>query len=93
MHGLKWPVNCTGMKWHTLCVHRNDTALAAECRMWTWPVPFKAQKPFGHFRILQTGRTANQRHLLACSGFEMYGRLLTPHTVCTVAYGLFPYNR
>ena len=75
-----------GMKWSTLIRHgksqgknKPDTSLNEACRAWTWPVPYNNQKPFGHFRILQTGPTSNHRHLLSCSGFELYGRLLTPH--------------
>lgn len=72
-----------GMKWSTLMAHgkvaRPDMTLNADCRVHTWEVPYNNQKPFGHFRIFQTGPTSNSRHLLSCSGFELYGRLLTPH--------------
>jgi hypothetical protein len=60
-------------------IARPDTTLTADCRVWTWDIPYNNQKPFGHFRILQTGPTSNARHLLSCSGFELYGRLLKPH--------------
>jgi hypothetical protein len=58
---------------------RPDKTLSDNCRVWTWAIPYNNQKPFGHFRILQTGPTSNNRHLLSCSGFELYGRLLNPH--------------
>lgn len=58
---------------------RPDKTLSDNCRVWTWAIPYNNQKPFGHFRILQTGPTSNNRHLLSCSGFELYGRLLKPH--------------
>lgn len=58
---------------------RPDETLSGDCRVWTWAIPYNNQKPFGHFRILQTGPTSNNRHLLSCSGFELYGRLLRPH--------------
>ena len=64
-----------GDHWHTLRRHQADSKLA-ETSLSTanWPVE-AGGRFFRQFRILQTGLSSFDTHVLQCAGIELYGTL------------------
>lgn len=62
-----------GNEWTTLSTHKNDSTLNKKGMFYTWKI--RIQKPSRIFRLRLTGFNSNQHLYLACSGFELYGKL------------------
>ena len=65
-----------GLGWKVLKEHTNDQSLNSGYRVASWEVDRKEQGAgFRFFRIIQTGKNSNGRHVLCCAGIELYGTL------------------
>lgn len=70
--------NDHGLNWTLLREHVNDESLSGQGATYTWPLTLPPSATgFQMFRLKMTGPNSNQHLYLACSGFEMYGTLLT----------------
>jgi hypothetical protein len=68
-----------GHNWVILRTHTDDPALNGKGSTATWPIERPETKgAFSLFRLYQTGVNSNAHHYLACSGWEMYGKLYSP---------------
>ena len=68
-----------GHNWVVLRTHTDDNALNGKGSTASWPIERPESKgAFSLFRLYQTGVNSNAHHYLACSGWEMYGKLYTP---------------
>ena len=64
-----------GARWIALLKHDDDNSLGkASAGMGGWPLDPQLGA-FRFFRIAQTGRNLSGRHVLSCSGIELYGTL------------------
>jgi len=65
-------------RWDVIMDHRNDTGLEGRGASFTWTVPPEQiqGRSWSKFRLFQTGVNSNQHHYLACSGFEIYGKIV-----------------
>jgi len=83
-HYSSWDTECLrnwvlegsndGVTWDPLMSHQNDASLNKKGQPHTWKIDANHAR-FRMFRILQTGRNSNGNYYLACSGFEIYGKL------------------
>jgi hypothetical protein len=67
-----------GKKWVTLREHKKDHVLADEgFSVGGWAIPAKgSSEGFRKFRIVQTGKDSDGKHVLCCAGIELYGKLI-----------------
>ena len=63
-----------GFNWTVIHKHTNDAALNAKGATYTWAL-HNVREQYRMFRLLQWGTNSNKHNYLACSGFEIYGRL------------------
>jgi hypothetical protein len=83
-HYSSWDTECLrhwvleasndGVTWDALRVHRGDEGLKKAGSSFTWPLESNGKR-YRMFRIVQTNLNSNNHFYLACSGWEMYGRL------------------
>jgi len=63
-----------GTQWVLIRRHKKDKSLHKKGMWVTWPLKGN-QKYYSIFRLRMTGKNSRDRYHLACSGFEIYGRL------------------
>jgi hypothetical protein len=84
--------------WQLLREHINDESLNSKGATHTWlidqaqPSIVNSPQGFRYFRILQTGENSNKHHYLACSGFEIYGKLFQSAAAVAAAADNFSAN-
>ena len=65
-----------GQQWITLRTHRNDASLDKKDATHTWNID-NCNQFFTYFRIYMTGKDSGGHWYLCCSGFEIYGIVIS----------------
>ena len=99
-HYSSWDTECVrnwrleasrdGKLWTTLSVHANDLSINGAGATHTWQLTAAQPAPplldfHRLFRLFLTGPNSNSHLYLACSGFELYGAMLTAEQYSVVA--------
>eukprot|EP01084_Bolivina_argentea_P310195 536723_1 len=73
-----------GMNWNILKQHQNDESLNSKSGIHSWDVD--CNKFFSHFRIIITGKNADNKWRLGCGGIELYGVVGRDNDKCLDIY-------
>jgi len=68
-----------GMKWKTLKEHKQDAAVKGAGSSFTWEVNNPDEDLYRYFRLVQVDKNSSFTHRFHCTGFELYGILISNH--------------